>query len=70
MHESLKQRQQASGPPVRARTKRERSKPEQVASQMARLRRESRYQDVLALYQQGVSVLSIAEDLHMNQIYF
>src|SRR5437879_11303237 len=34
VHESLKQRQQASGPPVRTRTRRQRTKPEQVASNM------------------------------------
>jgi transposase len=67
VHESLKQRQQASGLPVRSRTRRQRSKPEQVASHMARLRREARYLDVLALYQQGVPVLRIAEDLHMSR---
>ena len=67
VHESLKQRQQASGPPVRTRTRRQRTKPEQVASNMARFRREARYQDVLALYQQGVPVLRIAEDLHMSR---
>lgn len=67
VHESLKQRQQTSGSPVRSRTRRQRSKPEQVASQMARFRREARYQDVLALYQQGVPVLRIAEDLHMSR---
>ena len=67
VHEALKQRQLASGLPVRTHRKRARSKPEQVASQMARLRREARYEDVLALYQQGVPVLRIAEDLHMSR---
>src|SRR5260370_2192895 len=67
VHERLKQRQRASGLPVRSRAKRRRSKPEQMASHMARLRREARYQDVLALYQQGVPVLRIAEDLHMSR---
>jgi len=67
VHETLKQRQQASGLPVRARAKRRRSKNEHLASQMARLRREARYEEVMALYQQGVPVLRIAEDLHMSR---
>jgi len=67
VHETLEQRQQASGLPVRARGKRRRSKNEQTASQMARLRREARYEDVVALYKQGVPVLRIAEDLHMSR---
>ncbi len=67
VHEALKQRQQASGLPVRARSRRQRSKNEQTASQMAHLRREARYEDVLALYQQGIPVLRIAADLHMSR---
>ncbi len=67
VHETLKQRQQASGLPVRARSRRRRSKNEQAASQMARLRREARYEDVVALYKQGIPVLRIAEDLHMSR---
>ena len=67
VHEALKQRQLASGLLVRARRRRLRSTNEQTASQMARLRRESRYEDVVALYQQGISVLRIAEDLHMSR---
>jgi transposase len=67
VHETLKQRQQASGLPVRARSRRRRSNNEQAASQMARLRREARYEEVIALYKQGVPVLRIAEDLHMSR---
>ncbi len=67
LHETLKQRQEASGLPVRPRARRRRSKNEQMASQMARLRREARYEEVIALYQQGVPVLRIAEDLHMSR---
>lgn len=67
VHETLKQRKLASGLPVRARGKRRRSKNEQAASQMARLRREARYEDVVALYKQGVPVLRIAQDLHMSR---
>lgn len=67
VHEALKQRQLASGLPVRARRRRQRSNNEQTASQMARLRREARYEDVVALYQQGMPVLRIAEDLHMSR---
>lgn len=67
VHEVLKQRQLASGLPVRARSRRRRSQNEQTASQMARLRREARYEDVVALYQQGVPVLRIAQDLHMSR---
>ena len=67
VHETLKQRQLASGLPVRSRAKRRRSKNEHLASQMARLRREARYEEVLALYQQGVPVLRMAENLHMSR---
>jgi Homeodomain-like domain len=34
---------------------------------LARLRREARYADVVALYLQGVSIVRIAEDLHMSR---
>ena len=67
VHETLKQRQLATGLPVRPRAKRRRSKNEQMAAQMARLRREARYEDVVALYRQGVSIVRIAEDLHMSR---
>ncbi len=67
VHETLKQRQLATGLPVRPRAKRRRSKNEQMAAQMARLRREARYADVVALYQQGVSIVRIAEALHMSR---
>ena len=67
VHESLKARQQVTGLPVRASRRRELSKNERAASQMARLRREARYQEVIALYQQGAPVLRIAEDLHMSR---
>jgi transposase len=67
VHETLKQRQQASGLPVRPRSRRRRSSNEQTASQMARIRREARYEEVIALYKQGVSVLQIAETLHMSR---
>jgi len=67
VHETLKQRQLATGLPVRPRAKRRRSKNEQMAAQMARLRREARYADVVTLYLQGVSIVRIAEDLHMSR---
>ena len=34
---------------------------------LARLRREARYADVVTLYLQGVSIVRIAEDLHMSR---
>jgi transposase len=67
VHETLKQRQLATGLPIRPRAKRRRSKNEQMATQMARLRREARYEEVVALYRQGVSIVRIAEDLHMSR---
>jgi len=67
VHEALRQRQLALGLPLRARRMRRRSKNEQTASQMARMRREARYADVIGLYQQGVSIVRIAEDLHMSR---
>src|SRR5260370_1735172 len=67
LHETLKQRQEASGLPVRPRARRRRSKHEQMASQMARFRREPRYEEFIALYQQVVPFLPTAHTLPITR---
>jgi transposase len=65
-HAALKQRQVASGVQVRARYRKQRSSSELAASQASRLRRQARYQEVVALYQQGKSMAAIVEQLHLS----
>jgi transposase len=65
-HAALKQRQAASGVPVRSRYKKLRSSSELAASQASRLRRQASYQEVVALYQQGKSMAAIVEQLHLS----
>jgi transposase len=65
-HARLKHRYDALAIPIPHR-KRQRTKNEQMASQVARLRREARYQEVVSLYQQGTPILRIATDLHMSR---
>lgn len=66
-HAALEQRQAASGVVVRASAKRRRSNSERAASQAARLRRLARYEEVVACYTQGMSIIGIAEQLHMSR---
>jgi len=66
VHARLKHRYDALGTPIPHR-KRQRTKNEDMASQVARLRREARYQEVVSLYQQGTPILRIADDLHMSR---
>ena len=49
------------------RRRRQRTKNERMASQVARLRREARYKEVVSLYQQGTPIIRIAEDLHISR---
>lgn len=65
-HATLKQRQKDSGVTVRARSKKKRSSSEIAASQVARLRRQARYEEVVELYRQGKSSAAIAELLQMS----
>jgi DNA-binding NarL/FixJ family response regulator len=65
-HAALKQRQAASGVQVRPRYKKLRSSSELAASQVARLRRQARYDEVVTLYQQGKSIADIVEQLHLS----
>ena len=67
VHARLKQRYDALAVPIRARNKQRRTKNERQASQVARLRREARYEEVVKLYQQGTPVLRIADDLHLSR---
>jgi hypothetical protein len=65
-HAALKQRQAASGVQVRPRYKKQRSSSELAASQVARLRRQARYTEVVTLYQQGKSIAAIVEQWHLS----
>ena len=65
-HAALKQRQAASGVQIRPRYKKLRSSSELAASQVARLRRQARYDEVVMLYQQGKSIAAIVEQLQLS----
>jgi transposase len=67
VHARLKERYDALAVPIRARNNQRRTKNERLASQVARLRREARYEEVVRLYQQGTPILRIADDLHMSR---
>lgn len=67
-HATLKQRQKASGVTVRARYRKKRSSSEMAASQVARLRRQAWYEEVVEHYQHGKSIAAIASDLQMSPI--
>lgn len=62
----LKQRQIDSGASIRPRYKKTRSNSEVAASQASRSRRLARYEEVMALSQQGKSFIAIAAELHMD----
>jgi hypothetical protein len=66
-HAALEERQTASGVSVKASPKRRRSNSERAASQAARLRRQARYEEVVACYAQGMSIIGIAEQFHMSR---
>src|SRR5438034_8643812 len=67
VHARLKEHYDAMAGPIRARSTRRRTKNEHMASQVARVRREARYEEVVRLYQQGTPILRIADDLHMSR---
>jgi transposase len=64
LHADLLAQHHAAGEPHYARR---RSQTEIAAAKVARLRRQARYEEVVALYQQGMSILGIAEQLHMSR---
>ena len=57
----------ALGLPQANRYKRRRSQTEVAASKVARLRRQARYEEVVSLYKQGMSILGIADQLRMSR---
>jgi transposase len=67
IHAELIEQQNASGHGLASRYKRRRSQTEIAASKVARLRRQARYEEVVSLYKQGMSILSIAEQLRMSR---
>ena len=67
LHAELLEQQKASGHPQAVRYKRRRSQTEIAASKVARLRRQARYEEVIALYKQGMSILGIADQLRMSR---
>ena len=67
MHAELVEQQKALGYSQAPRYTRRRSQSEIAASKVARLRRQARYEEVVALYKQGVSVLEIADQLQMSR---
>lgn len=67
MHAELIEQQKALGDAQTSQYKRRRSQAEIAASKVARLRRQARYEEVVALYKQGVSILGIADQLRMSR---
>lgn len=67
LHAELVEQQKASGHPQAIHYKRRRSQTEVAASTVAHLRRQARYEEVVALYQQGMSILGIANQLRMSR---
>jgi transposase len=67
IHAELIEQQKASGHPAITRYKRRRSQTEIASSKVARLRRQARYEEVVTLYKQGVSILGIADQLRMSR---
>jgi transposase len=67
IHAELIEQHNASGHLQTSRYQRRRSQTEMAASKVARLRRQARYEDVVSLYKQGMSILGIAEQLRMSR---
>jgi len=67
IHADLIEQQKASGRPQVPLYKRRQSQTEIAASKVARLRRQAHYEEVVALYKQGMSVLGIADQLRMSR---
>lgn len=67
IHAELIEQHKASGLAAVMRYQRRRSQTEIAASKVARLRRQARYEEVVALYKQGMSILGIADQLRMSR---
>ena len=67
VHADLVERQTAANLPQASRYKRRRSQTEIAAAKVARFRRQAHYEEVVALYQQGMSILGIADQLRMSR---
>lgn len=67
LHAELIEQYKTLGLPQAIHYKRQRSQTEIAASKVARLRRQARYAEVVALYQQGMSILGIADQLRMSR---
>lgn len=67
LHADLIEQHKALGFPQAVRSQRRRTQTEIAASKVARLRRQARYEEVVALYQQGMSILGIADQLRMSR---
>ena len=65
-HARLVQMQKDSGATIRTRFKKKRSHAEIAASQVARFKRQERYEEVLEHYRQGKSIPTIAQTLQMH----
>jgi transposase len=65
-HATLKQRQKASGAVIRSRYKKRRSSSEVAASQVSRMQKLARYEEVIESYQQGKGINAIAQLLQMS----
>lgn len=65
-HAQLQQRQKDSGALIRPRYKKQRSISERAASQVSRMHRLARYEEVMAYYQQGKGITAIAQLLQMS----
>lgn len=66
-HRTLKQRPKDAGGSIRSRYNLPRSSREAATSHVARLRRQTRYEEVMACYQQGIAMTTIAEQFHMSK---
>lgn len=67
VHAELIEQHKASGLPAATRYKRRYSQTEIAASKVARLRRQARYEEVVALYKEGMSILGEACQLRMSR---
>jgi transposase len=67
IHAELIEQQKASGHPQAVQYQRRRSQTEIAAAKGARLRRQARYEEVVALYKQGMSILGISDQLRMSR---
>jgi transposase len=67
VHADLLEQQAATGLPQASRYKRRRSQTEIAAAKVARFRRQAHYEEVVALYKQGMSIRGIADQLRMSR---